>query len=107
LNDGTIQTQHSKGFDTVSVQYQPIYFCRLNNTNDKGLTCWVREEVVAKNKVNQCNTPAHKTHGQKKSQNDFWLFFDMNLDFDLAAHFNNTVWRDLIEITHWTGITLH
>jgi len=48
LNDKSIQTEHSKGFDTVSEQYQPIYFCRLNNTNDKRLTCWVREEVVAK-----------------------------------------------------------
>ncbi len=43
----------------------------------------------------------------KKSQNDFWLLIDMNLDFDLAAHFHHTVWRDLIEITHRTGITLH
>ncbi|WP_411171810.1 hypothetical protein [Acinetobacter sp.] len=68
MNNKTIQTQHSKGFDTISAQYQPIYFYRLNNTNDKGLTCWVREEVVAKNKVNQCNTPTHKTHGQKKAR---------------------------------------
>jgi len=35
LNDGTIQTQHSKGFDTVSVQYQPIYFYGIKNTEDK------------------------------------------------------------------------
>lgn len=73
----------------------------------KVLLAGLEKKSLLKNKVNQCNTSAHKTHGQKKSQNDFWLLIDMNLDFDLATHFHHTVWRDLIEITHWTGITLH
>lgn len=107
LNDQAIQTKHSKGFDTVSVQYQPIYFYGIKNTEDKNSYFQdLEKKSLPKIKwINVIHQPI-KPMG-KKSQNDFWLLIDMNLDFDLATHFNHTVWRDLIEITHWTGITLH
>ena len=35
LNDKTIQTEHFKRFDTVTIRDQPIYFCRIKNIEDK------------------------------------------------------------------------
>jgi len=45
LNDKGIQTQHSKGFDTVTVQDQPIYFYGIKNTEDKNSYFQDLEEI--------------------------------------------------------------
>lgn len=84
-----------------------IYFCRTKNIENKNSYFQdLEKKSLPKIKwINVIHQPI-KPMG-KKSQNDFWLLIDMNLDFDLATHFHHTVWRDLIEITHRTGITLH